>query len=348
MPHQGPRKYDSGAILIVIMIGVAIAMIGLGVAAQAWSTTWRRDSEEELIFRGTQYVNAILAYQKEHGGQYPIRLEDLYKPGPRRLRYIRKLFKDPVNRDGKWGLLYLMPGGRGIYDPKAAQKAQEKAAKDGWDDEIGANAGAQTSTPGVTPFSNNLLGSGVPGAGVPGAGGLVPGALPPGALPPVPAPDASGAPGDEESVSEPPIGWPIVGVISRASGKAADKTYRIYKGHPKVDEWQFQVFDFGAQQPQVPGQGVPAPTMPQRFGPGFGGQGVFGGPGITPRAGHGFGGGMGGGNNPLYPNQPGFGGGNGQSGLDLGPPQGGPAYGGPGQPGQRGNRTPPGSQQPNQ
>src|SRR5262247_1457915 len=127
-PRVG-RNGESGAILIIMLVAMAITVIALGVAAQAWSKTWRRDNEEELIFRGNQYVDAIIAYRKENGGKFPMNLADLAKPGPRRLRYIRHLYKDPVNPDGKWGLLYLMPGGQGVYDPRAAQKAQDKAAK---------------------------------------------------------------------------------------------------------------------------------------------------------------------------------------------------------------------------
>src|SRR3989449_6432281 len=104
---------EAGAILIIFMVALAVAVIALGAATQAWSATWRRDNEEELIFRGNQYVDAILAYRKEHQGQFPSNLDDLFKPGPRRLRYIRKLWRDPVTRHGKWGLLYLMPGRQG-------------------------------------------------------------------------------------------------------------------------------------------------------------------------------------------------------------------------------------------
>src|SRR3989442_4802061 len=112
------------------MVALAVAVIALGAAVQAWSTTWRRDNEEELIFRANQYVDAIIAYRKEHGGQFPLNLEDLHKPGPRRYRYIRRLYNEPIAKDHKYGRLYLMPGVQGVDDPKAAQKGQEKGAKD--------------------------------------------------------------------------------------------------------------------------------------------------------------------------------------------------------------------------
>src|SRR6266705_7168200 len=169
MPRRNPAAAETGAVLIIFMVTLAVAAIALGAAVQAWSTTWRRENEEELIFRANQYVDGIIAYRKEHGGQFPLKLEDLFKPGPRRLRYIRRLYKDPIVPDGKWGLLYLMPGGQGVYDPKAAEKAKEKASKDwgsGWETAgTGALAQgqAQGQMPGVTAIGQNQYGSGVPG-----------------------------------------------------------------------------------------------------------------------------------------------------------------------------------------
>jgi type II secretory pathway pseudopilin PulG len=287
MSDHRDDKAESGAILIVFMVTLAVAAIALGAAAQAWSTTWRRDNEEELIFRANQYVDGIIAYRKEHGGQFPLTLEDLFKPGPRRLRYIRRLYKDPIVPDGKWGLLYLMPGGQGVYDPKAAEKAKAKASKD-WSPDwetagTGALAQGQGQMPGVTPIGQNAYGSGVPGTGGMPAGSLPPGAIQ-GNLPPIPTAPAGGVGADDkESVSEPPIGWPIIGVISRATGKSAEDTYKIYKGHDHVDEWQFHVFDRG-EQVQTPGTPMPGGVPRLGAGPGIGGyypmQGIVGDPNL--------------------------------------------------------------------
>jgi type II secretory pathway pseudopilin PulG len=265
-----PNRGESGAILIIFMVALVVAAIALGATVQAWSKTWRRDTEEELIFRGNQYVDAIIAYRKEHGGQFPTRLEDLYKPGPRRLRYIRHLYREPFGKNGRWGLLYLMPGGQGVYDPAAAQKAQDKAAKEfgsKWET-AGTGELAQPELPGgVTQVDTQGIGVAPGAGGAPGAPGMPPGFQ--GNLPPIPSEEANGAEG-EEPISEPPIGWPIVGVISRATGKVAQDTFRIYKGHEHVDEWQFHVFDRGEQVP-TPGTPGMAPA-PMGLGPGVGGK----------------------------------------------------------------------------
>jgi hypothetical protein len=330
-PGAATRWREAGSFLIIVMIGVAVTLIGLGVAAQSYSTALRRDKEEELIFRAKQYVHAILAYRKEHGGQFPLTLEDLYKPGPRRLRYIRRLYEDPIAKDGKWGLLYLMPGGQGVYDPVAAARQQERT-KDAWGSDAPIGAGA-AGAPGVIPI-------GRAGGQAGTAGPVVAGALPVGSLPTLPTPPrppASGM-GDEERASEPPLGWPIVGVVSRAAddrgfsaaggskpGASAGRTFKIYKGHDDVSQWQFHVFDLGVDLPQAPGQpgAVPPPTG---LGPGIGGKGIFQGMGPTP------------GRGPLYPGmqQPGkwgLGGGPGTSPIpgQKFPPGGGRSQKGGGQ-----------------
>jgi hypothetical protein len=266
---------EEGSLLIIVMIGAAVASIGLAVASQSWSSVWRRDKEEELIFRGNQYVDAILAYRKEHAGQFPINLEDLYKPGPRGYRYIRTLYREPIAKDGKWGLLYLMPGGRGVYDPKAAQAAQ--AARGGRARHPGQSAvGGQ---PGVTPLNPGgaPLNTGLPGGGLPGAGGTVPGASPPGSPLPFPTQGSSEDWGASigESISEQPLGWPIVGVISRASPEESDRTFKIYKGHDSVDKWQFHVFERGIKLPEKPGAAGAKPRSMGGVGPGFGGKPVI-------------------------------------------------------------------------
>jgi type II secretory pathway pseudopilin PulG len=304
------RSEEDGALLLILMVGVAVMSITIGVAAQAWSSTWRRDNEEELIFRGGQYVDALLAYRKEHGGQFPTNLTDLMKPGPRQVRYIRKLFRDPVNPSGQWGLLYLMPGGQGIYDPVLAQKQQGKQERNEDGMVVGGMPGVtpivfnQAGTPGINPAggpggqggpagrgrsktggpfypSDGTGGTGGQGGRGAPVGGFNQGSL--GQSPGIPgggagttvgAPKAQPASGEftDEEPSEPPIGWPVVGVISRAPDMLAEKTFKVYKGHETIDEWQFHVFERGIDQPQAPTGTGPRPN--QGCGPGYGGKGI--------------------------------------------------------------------------
>ncbi|MEE9291676.1 MAG: hypothetical protein V3U83_01980, partial [Acidobacteriota bacterium] len=65
--------------------------------------------------------------------------------------------------------------------------------------------------------------------------------------------------------------WPIVGVISRATGDESERTFKVYKGHDEVSQWQFHVFERGIQLPEGTGGGK-VPRTQGGIGPGFGGK----------------------------------------------------------------------------
>lgn len=110
-------RSQSGHLIVVLMVFVALMMIALLAAGQSWSFLVRRDAEAELIFRGKEYAEAILFYHTENK-TYPLDLNALVEEGgPHRHRYIRKLYKDPIAGDGKWGMLYLSPTGQGFINP---------------------------------------------------------------------------------------------------------------------------------------------------------------------------------------------------------------------------------------
>ncbi|MFQ6084045.1 MAG: type II secretion system protein [Candidatus Aminicenantia bacterium] len=96
---------DKGYTLIVLMIGISVMSIFLMVAVPVWQTTIQREKEEELIFRGKQYVEAIRIYQMKHPGAFPKSLEELLKE-----KCIRKLYKDPMTDHGRWNL--ILPSGK--------------------------------------------------------------------------------------------------------------------------------------------------------------------------------------------------------------------------------------------
>jgi hypothetical protein len=70
------------------------------------STEIRREKEEELVFRGFQYAEAIRNFHKKYS-RYPVKLDELLEVKP---RMIRQLWKDPMTQDGKWGLIFQNQG----------------------------------------------------------------------------------------------------------------------------------------------------------------------------------------------------------------------------------------------
>jgi type II secretory pathway pseudopilin PulG len=98
------RRRESGYVLIVLMMAVLVLAIGLTVAVPVLETELRREKEEELIFRGRQYVEAVRIYQANNPGRFPASLKDLSDN-----RYLRKPFTDPMTPSGEWDVV-LDPG----------------------------------------------------------------------------------------------------------------------------------------------------------------------------------------------------------------------------------------------
>jgi len=87
------RRSERGYILLMLMLFVTLMVIAAGVAAPTIAFRVRRDREEEMIHRGTQYSRAIQRYVKKTG-RYPSRLEDLENTN--NIRFLRRRYKDPV------------------------------------------------------------------------------------------------------------------------------------------------------------------------------------------------------------------------------------------------------------
>jgi len=99
-----PVNQTSGYILVFLLIIIFALTIGLLVAVPVLETQLKRENEEELIFRGQQYVEAIRLYQQKRPGSYPQSLEELVKE-----KCLRRLYPDPMSRSGEWNLLLIPP-----------------------------------------------------------------------------------------------------------------------------------------------------------------------------------------------------------------------------------------------
>ncbi len=114
------RSSESGYSLVVLVIAVTVLNIMVAAMLPLWSTAIKREKEEELIFRGFQYAEAIRVFHQRYQN-YPTKLEQLLEVKP---RCIRQLWKDPMTEDGKWGLIFQnQPQGplQGQLDPNRGQ-----------------------------------------------------------------------------------------------------------------------------------------------------------------------------------------------------------------------------------
>jgi type II secretory pathway pseudopilin PulG len=98
----------TGYVLIMLLFVVTAMGIGLLVAVPVWQTQIRREKEEELIFRGKQYVEAVRIFQIKKPGTFPKTLDELVEE-----KCLRRPFLDPMNPNGDWNIILLPEGGPG-------------------------------------------------------------------------------------------------------------------------------------------------------------------------------------------------------------------------------------------
>jgi len=123
-------RCEGGYLLLAVLLMVAFMVIAATIEAPLLVQQMKRDREEEMIHRGTEYARAIKKYYKKFG-RYPANLEQL--DNTNQIRFLRKRYKDPLTKDGKWKLLnygdiqsILNPNAPGT--PAAALGAQGQSA----------------------------------------------------------------------------------------------------------------------------------------------------------------------------------------------------------------------------
>jgi len=113
------KRRDSGAMLLAVLFMMAVMVVMALAVAPAMIQQAKRDREEEMIHRGTEYARAVKKYYKKYG-RYPANLEQLENTN--NIRFLRKRFKDPLVKDGQWKLLRYgdiqsLVGGAGFVAP---------------------------------------------------------------------------------------------------------------------------------------------------------------------------------------------------------------------------------------
>lgn len=126
--------------MAVLLVGMSVAAVLMTAAMPVWKQMARREKEEELVFRGQQYVRAIALFQRRAGpGVLPPNLDVLVTG-----RFLRKKFKDPVTNDDFDLLSPVQAAGQGgpaSGRGGAGQQPSTAAPQQG--SVIGAQAGAQ-------------------------------------------------------------------------------------------------------------------------------------------------------------------------------------------------------------
>ncbi len=99
-PHSALRiQHERGFTYIALLVAIIILGISLGAAGKYWSNILQREKEEELLFRGNQYVIAIDRYTHAMPGieRTPSSIDDLLNDSRLMNRHhLRRKYKDPI------------------------------------------------------------------------------------------------------------------------------------------------------------------------------------------------------------------------------------------------------------
>jgi hypothetical protein len=161
---------------VLVVFLLALVVIASVVVAPDIITNGRREREEEMIWRGKQYVRGIrlyVRYYQTHGGatRFPTSMEDLTK-NKVGIRFMRQAYKDPVNAvDGSWRMIYVGPNGQLIGSLKSrpllggATNSSFAASSSGFGSGLGGTQSqvGNTSTFGNSSFGNSSFGNGSTG-----------------------------------------------------------------------------------------------------------------------------------------------------------------------------------------
>lgn len=228
--------------LLVLLLMISLMAIAALVALTPIKSQIQREREDEMLHRGTEYRRAIKKYFKKFN-RYPSKLEDL--DSSNNTRFLRKHFKDPVNKNQDFKLVHygdpgvlLNAGGLGAVPGLASPQGSPLGVGPTAGTALGAQLGAlaqqsaQQNFNGAaqSPLGNPPADPGSPDANSGGAYGANSGA-------------ATSGPGDSSSGSSSSLngqlgGGPIVGVVSLSKKDA----FHEFNHKHKYDQWLF-VYD---------------------------------------------------------------------------------------------------------
>jgi hypothetical protein len=100
--------------LLILMFFVAVLTFSMMTVLPKAVQQMKRDNEEEMIHRGTEYARAVKKYYKKFN-RYPNSIEDLENTN--NIRFLRRRYKDPMSKDGNWKLLHITDVQQGVSNP---------------------------------------------------------------------------------------------------------------------------------------------------------------------------------------------------------------------------------------
>jgi len=129
------RRRERGVVLLALLVALTLLGIGLMNVVDVWTLSRQREREQELLFVGDQYRQAIRRYYSAApgGGQrgYPTSLEVLLEDDrfPIPVRHLRRAYPDPITGKADWGLLKVGDRILGVYSLSEAAPLKQAGFK---------------------------------------------------------------------------------------------------------------------------------------------------------------------------------------------------------------------------
>src|SRR3569833_311402 len=92
-------RREGGYMLLILMFFVMLLTFSMLATLPRVVQQVKRDREEEMIHRGTEYARAVKKFYKKFN-RYPNDLKELENTN--NIRFIRRRYKDPMSKDGAW------------------------------------------------------------------------------------------------------------------------------------------------------------------------------------------------------------------------------------------------------
>ena len=219
---------EAGYTLAVVMVFTSVLLVTLSGALINWQKAIQREREEELIYRGKQFMRAVELWQRKFPGTYPTTIDALLSTN--NTRFLRKKWKDPITNSDEWRLLKVNPDG---------------------------SISGLTVIPGSSPLGPSSYGGSSSSSGAPSGGRTTGGAL--GGTTSTTG-TGRGQQGSPVSRAGQSAFNPVLGGIVGVASKSEKESLKSYNGRSKYNEWEF-VFIPRGPQPGA-GQNVPQGGQP--------------------------------------------------------------------------------------
>jgi hypothetical protein len=253
MLSRNSLKNEKGYTLAVVVVFTSVLLVGLSEAMINWQKAMQREREEELIFRGKQYMRAIELWQRKFRNTWPTTIDALLNTN--NTRFLRKRWKDPITNSEEWRLIKMNPDGSISGLTIIPSGGLPEATVPGAPGQ--RRTGSSSSS--VSGQSRASTTSSDPFASQPSSGNST--STPTTKQEPLRRTSSS-------STSSGSSATPVLGGICGVASTSKQKTIKTYNGRNKYNEWEFYYVSQQQPRPPVPaGQGGGQPGTGPRTTP---------------------------------------------------------------------------------